>query len=69
MLEFEIEGYERNPDPIRYFKRAEAVRAKRIIVGLIETQRQEIDLTKIDKEDALKKLEEVGASGEIEKKV
>jgi hypothetical protein len=59
-LHFEVIGYERNPDPVKYLKVGEAVRMRRIILGLIACDKEKIDLSHFSTKELRTKLEEIG---------
>lgn len=66
-LSIEVTGYEKNPRPIRFLKRNDAVRARRIILGLVacaKEGRKGIDLSKIPLTELREKVEEIGKSRE-----
>jgi hypothetical protein len=59
-LELGPGGFQQNPPSVSYLKKAEARRARRIIMGLILCDKEDIDLTGMSREDILKKVEEIG---------
>jgi hypothetical protein len=59
-LSMEVVGFEQNPDPVKFLKKDEALRAKAIIMGLIVCDKEGIDLSKYSPEDILAKVEEIG---------
>lgn len=65
-LKITIDGYDYNPATVKYLKRSEAIRARRIIEGLTIVAKEEIDLSKIERKDMAKALEDLGKAGEIE---
>ncbi len=66
-LAFELSGFESNPDPVTHIWPAEAAKAKRYILGLINAYKQEIDVMSIPLNELRANLEEIGrTTGEIE---
>jgi hypothetical protein len=66
-LKVEITGFDTNPDPITFLKKSDAIRAKRIIMGLITVQKDGkdgIDLSNIPLEEVRHKIEEIGKAQE-----
>jgi len=56
----ELEGYNRNPPPLRYLWRKDAYMARRMITGLITCQKQQIDLRKLDLNEVKEKIMNIG---------
>lgn len=63
-LQFEIEGYETNPQPIKHLKRLDAIKAKRIIEGLIILKEKNIDTTNLSDKKLVKKAHQIGKEHE-----
>lgn len=63
-LKFDIRGYEENPEPVEYLPKNQAIRARRIILGLLASEKREIDVSKIDRDELVIKMEEVGRARE-----
>lgn len=63
-MEFEIEDYETNPPPINYLPRTDAIKAERIITGLIAAKRAKVDLSKLRREEVLRNTEYIGYSNQ-----
>ena len=61
-LRLEIEGDNANPRQICFLWPSEAMKARRVISGLILCHKQGIDLSKFDIEYVKKKVEEIGAT-------
>lgn len=61
-LTFEIVGPEKNPHKIKYLKIREALKAKRIIIGLKACFDEKIDTTKLSTSELITKVEEIGKS-------
>lgn len=59
-LELGPGGFHQNPPEISFLKKSEALKARRIIMGLIICDKEGIDLTKMNKDEVLRKLDEVG---------
>ncbi len=59
-LLFELQGFEKNPPKLNYLKVSEAIKARRIITGLIAFNNERIDVTKLSTEELAEKAEEVG---------
>ncbi|MBI2020640.1 hypothetical protein HYS94_04445 [Candidatus Daviesbacteria bacterium] len=49
-----------NPFTVGYLKKGEALKARRIIQGLVVVTRNALDLTRVDQTDIMEKLEEIG---------
>ena len=60
-LELGAGGYKQNPPSVRYLKKAEALKARRLIMGLIVIDKERIDLSGMDHEEMVRKVEEVGS--------
>lgn len=56
-------GYTDNTIDIKYLKKSDGNLARRVIQGLAMTHKHGIDLTKVDREGLLQKLENLGANG------
>jgi len=61
-LVFEIEGFETNPEPVRFLKKREAIQAHKIITGLTLSTKQGIDLSSFSKEEVLRKIKQIGTA-------
>ena len=59
-LEIGPGGFQQNPPPVEFLKKPQALKAKRIIVGLLVCHKEKIDLNGLDKKEMIKKLEEIG---------
>jgi hypothetical protein len=59
-IDFEIKGYETNPEPVRFLRKAEAVQAHRIISGLIVASKNNIDLSRLSPNEVRTKAQELG---------
>ncbi len=59
-LQFEIEGYEANPQPLKHLKRLDAIKAKRIIEGLIILKEKNIDTSKLSDQQLVNKAIQFG---------
>lgn len=55
-----ISGTQHDPPIVRYLKKHEALKAKRIISGLMICDKEGIDLTTLPLEELIKKVEEIG---------
>ena len=60
------DGYPGQPLEVRYLKRGDAVKARRIVQGLIVAKKQGLDLTKLDVYDFINKIESLGATHLVE---
>lgn len=58
-------GYTDNTIDINYLKRSEANKARRVIQGLVMVHRHGVDLSKVDCEDLVDKVEKLGATGTL----
>lgn len=56
-------GYTDNTIDINYLKRSDAEKARRVIQGLVMIQRNGIDLSKVECDDLLQKVENLGTTG------
>lgn len=54
-------GFKQDPPPIRYLKKEEALRAKRIIVGLLICNKEKIDFADMTNDEILVKVEKIGS--------
>ncbi len=59
-LQIEMEIYVQQPDPIHYLWRHDAIKARRIINGLVAAYKQGIDFRKINMRGAAGEIEEIG---------
>lgn len=59
-LELGPTGIHENPPVISFLKKNEAMRARRVIMALIICDKEGIDLTKMNKDEVLRKLDDVG---------
>ncbi|HSW88732.1 MAG TPA: hypothetical protein VLG12_06240 [Candidatus Saccharimonadales bacterium] len=57
---FSVVSMTENWVTVNYLWRRDAIRARRIIAGLLIASREGIDLTKVDSKDFVKKIEELG---------
>lgn len=53
-------GFQQDPPPISFLKKAEASKAKRIIVGLLICHKEKIDFSGMKPSEIVKKVEEIG---------
>lgn len=53
-------GFKQNPPSIRYLKKNEALKARRIIMGLIICNKEKIDLSGLSPSEIAEKTEEIG---------
>lgn len=63
-LRIEAWGINRLPGPIKYLSRLDAIKARRIISGLILSHKEQIDMRNIPLEELKRKLEEIGRAHE-----
>lgn len=61
-LAIEIQGYEQNPPVLKHMWRTDAIKARRLINGLVTAHRQGIDLTKLDLTQLMPLVEEIGTA-------
>lgn len=61
---FEVIGYERNPEPVRFLPKRSAFEVRRLIMGLIAARKERVNLEKIDPRIVKKKVLEIGAEQE-----
>lgn len=59
-VKIEVTGYEGNPDPIKMLKNEDALKARRMINGLVTATRMNIDLSKLNIKELRDKVEEIG---------
>ncbi len=59
-LQFEIAGYETNPEPLIFLPKRKAVKAKRIIEALIIFKSKNIDVSKISNKKLINKCLSIG---------
>lgn len=59
-LHFEVVGYEKNPDPVRFLSKEDALKAKQIITGLIATNKKDISLKNVKKKTIKKSAQKIG---------
>lgn len=59
-LELGQGGFHQNPPPVTNLNKKEALKAKRIIVGLTVCQKENIDLSHLSKKEISEKVEEIG---------
>lgn len=59
-LELGPGGFHLTPPVVSFLRKEEALRARRVIMGLIICDKEGIDLTKMNKDEVLQKLDEVG---------
>lgn len=64
MLTFDLDGYEDSPPFLKGLKKDEALKARRIILGLIVCRESGIDLTKVEAENMVWELENIGLAKE-----
>lgn len=68
-IRIEAWGIHRLPEPVRYLRKQDALKARRIIGGLIMANREKVDIANIPLLKARKVLEEIGRSQEQYKNV
>ncbi len=61
-LSIEIQGYEQNPPVLSKLWRQDAIRARRLLNGLVTAHRQGIDLSKLDLTQVMNLVEEIGSA-------
>ncbi len=59
-MKFELSGYEDNPGIVNDLKRGDAIRARRIILGLMKATDEKIDLSQFSDDELRKRLEMLG---------
>lgn len=59
-LEMGPGGYQQNPPQVNFLKKNDALRIKRIIVGLLICHKEKIDLSEMTPGQILKNVEEIG---------
>ncbi len=65
-VEFKVTGFKDYQDRIRFLRKHDALMLKRIIMGLVICHREQVDITRIDIDEARKKLEEIGKAEDHE---
>jgi hypothetical protein len=68
-LSFEVLGYEENPGTITHLWPETASKAEKIILGLLSTKREGLNISKIPKKELEKKVEKIGESTEKPEKL
>lgn len=63
-MEFEVAGYEENPQAVTHLWPKDATKAKQYILGLIKTTKEKIDLSALSTDQVKKNLEEIGKAKE-----
>lgn len=63
-IEFEVRGYESNPMPITHLWPKEAEKAANYILGMIKTNRDNIDLSNVSGRSVRKEVGPIGAAKE-----
>ncbi len=59
-LLIEINGYNENPTAVKFLRKQDAIRARRIITGLVACDKEGIDLSPLSYEQVVHKVEEIG---------
>jgi hypothetical protein len=59
-IRFEVKGFEQNPQPVKYLRKHEAKKIRDLIIGLVTTDMEDIDISKIPEKQAKKKLTKIG---------
>jgi uncharacterized protein YfeS len=59
-MEFEIKRYEQNPRPVVYLIPSEAALAQKYIMGLIQAKRENVDMSKMTREQIMDRIEQIG---------
>lgn len=63
-LEFEIRGYNTNPQPVSFLWPAHALKAEKYILGLVHAVKSEVDLTQIKTDKITEKMDKVNAGNQ-----
>lgn len=66
-LQIEMEIFVQQPQPIKYLWRNQALKARRIINGLVSAYKQGIDFRKLDMTHATDEYEEIGVASDNSK--
>jgi len=61
-LFFDVQGFEENPQRVNFLWREDAIRARRIIMGLLVAAREGIDLSKLPTDELVGKANTIGAA-------
>jgi hypothetical protein len=61
-LQLEIHGIDPNPGLFKYLSVQDALKARRILNGLIICYKESVDLSKLDLETVKQKVEEIGTT-------
>lgn len=64
-MTFELQGYEDNPPAIKFLNNKDALRARRMISGLMSIYQNDIKMTEIPSSELSQKAEEIGRAREI----
>lgn len=59
-LTLEVSGFEQNPLPVSYLWKRDAIKARRMIMGLVACAKKDIDLADFDIQELQKKIEMIG---------
>jgi len=60
-----VTGHKVKPYPVKYLWKKDAIRARRIILGLIAVEKEKIDLSKVHTDHLVPKIEEIGKAREF----
>lgn len=59
-MRFEINGYGKNPPPIRYLAKEDAIKMRRMIMGLAVVKRKEVETEGVANSQIKKNVEKIG---------
>ncbi len=63
-LAVEVTGFEINPKPVNYLWKRDAIKARRIILGLVVAYKEGVDVSQIPTHELVEKVEEIGKAQE-----
>ncbi len=63
-LTVKVTGFEENPEQVKFLKKSDAILARRLIMGLVAADKEQVDLSAMSIEESRKTLEQIGKAGE-----
>lgn len=59
-FQFEIVGYEQNPEPVRFLPKRKAMRTRQLIMGMVSIKREGVEIGTIKKDELISKALAIG---------